>query len=149
MSKKSKKVVISKNPYSGKTARAEQNPVNYDTTRFKWLISPIYIDYDHDIYGWDRIPVQYLLGTIVTRFHTLEGQTWAEIKLADNHNHSKPIVELEGELQSRLKERDLDHLENLFQISVGNVPRIFGYREKQIFYPMWWDETHSICPTNP
>lgn len=149
MANKHKKTRRNINPTSSKTIRIEREPTGFDTYNFKWRISSTYIDYNHSAYGWNDIPVAYLLGTIVTRLHNLEGQTWAEIKSADNHCHSKEIIQLTTDLQNSLKERNLEHLEDLFQISVGSVPRIFGYREKQIFYPVWWDEKHKICPTDP
>lgn len=146
MSKKNKKPSWSQDLSQGNKPRLGAGAYNFDSMPFKWRINSTYIDYDHPEYGWQKIPVEYLLGTIITRFHNLEGQTWAEIKFADNHCHPKPILDLNGNLQNRLRERNLDHLGDIFQISIGGRPRVFGYRERQIFYPIWWDEDHQIDP---
>ena len=43
-------------------------------------------------------------------------------------------------------ERGLD-LDELFQLGLGSIPRIFGYRELRHFYLIWYDEKHGIHPT--
>lgn len=49
---------------------------------------------------------------------------------------------------SQLPNNNLSEDETYFELRVNqNTLRVFGFRNKSIFYICWIDRTHSICPT--
>jgi len=146
MPKKRKNPRRAVTPPSGKTPRREQDPINFDSSFFQWRVHDTYIDYDHPNLGWQNVDTIELLRSIITTLQSYEGLTWAEVKTKP-HCHSKDIDELKQQLQNRLNERKLDYVERLFQICMGSIHRIWGYRERRVFYLMWYDPEHDVCPT--
>ena len=74
-----------------------------------------------------------------------EGQVWHDMK-RNRHCHPWGTDEIPRECLHRLEERQIDIAE-LYQIPLGSLPRIIGYKDGAIFYLMWWDKYHKFCPT--
>jgi hypothetical protein len=51
------------------------------------------------------------------------------------------------EASSRLTELELDDHGGLWELRLSGKPRIWGLRSGHIFYPVWWDPEHSVCPS--
>lgn len=47
--------------------------------------------------------------------------------------------------QKRAQEIELDQFDGLFELRLGNRPRLFGLLDQHCFYPVWWDPDHEIC----
>jgi hypothetical protein len=131
------------NPQSSKTPRRLQDPISCDVQNFSWRVSNGYIDYDHPEFGWGKVQILLFLQKIVQALQGYEGLTWHEVK-ERGHCHPWGIDDIPRECSKRLAERQID-IEQLYQIGLGNKPRIIGY--KAIFYLMWWDAEHKFCPT--
>jgi len=122
-----------------------KDPISFETSNFIWRVHNGYIDYDHEKFGWCRVDIRYFLRKIVQSLQTYEGLTWQEVK-QKNHCHPWGTDDIPKECAKRLTEHQID-VEQLYQIPLGNKPRIIGYKDGQIFYLMWWDKEHKFCPT--
>lgn len=133
------------NPHPDNIPRRLQDPISHDDSHFSWRVHNSYIDYDHPIFGWNKVDILLFLKKIVQELQAYEGLTWHQVK-GKKHCHPWGLDDIPAECFSRLTERQIA-LEQLFQIGLGNKPRIIGYKGGPIFYLMWWDAEHKFCPT--
>jgi hypothetical protein len=145
MAKKKPKKSKALNPPSDKTPRKLRDPISYDALNFSWRVHNNYIDYDHPEFGWGKVSILLFLQKIIQRLQGYEGLTWHEVKEM-RYCHPWGLDEIPRECFRRLEERQID-IEQLYQIGLGNKPRIIGYKDGPIFYLMWWDPEHRFCPT--
>ncbi|WP_328746342.1 hypothetical protein OHT57_12550 [Streptomyces sp. NBC_00285] len=125
----------------------EQHPV--------WRIA--LLDRDHDgSWSW-KITDQTLI-KIVDFMATMERLTWREIRQMQTggdrrrgpKHKSIPRNHLCKEAQERLVELNLDDFDELFRFRTGNMERLWGVLigdNPRIFYPIWWDPEHKVCPS--
>jgi hypothetical protein len=133
------------NPPSDRTPRKIKDPISYDSYNFSWRVHNNYIDYGHPEFGWAKVEILLFLKNIIQVLQGYEGLTWYEVK-QKKHCHPWGLDDIPQECANRLEERQID-IEQLYQISLGNKPRIIGYKNGSIFYLMWWDAKHRFCPT--
>lgn len=52
------------------------------------------------------------------------------------------------EARARLEELGLDDFDELFRFRLGNMERLWGVfaGNNHVFYPLWWDCDHKVCP---
>ena len=48
---------------------------------------------------------------------------------------------------ARLTELELDDHGGLWELRLAGEPRVWGLRRGHIFYPVWWDPEHTVCPS--
>ena len=62
---------------------------------------------------------------------------------------SIPVESLIPEAQARLRNLQLDDHDELFRFRLGNMERLWGVfvGGHHIFYALWWDPDHKICPS--
>lgn len=53
---------------------------------------------------------------------------------------------MRGEATRRLQALRLDDFDELFRFRLGNLPRLWGILDGDIFYPVWWDPDHEVYP---
>ncbi len=133
------------NPKSDRIPLKAQDPISYDSMNFSWRVHNSYIDYDHPKFGWNKVEILYFLKKIVQSLQSYEGLIWHDLK-RDHRCHPWGLDEIPKECYDRLGERQIDITE-LYQIPLGNKPRIIGYKTGNSFYLMWWDKEHKFCPT--
>lgn len=143
--KSPKKVRHAIEPHISKRPKHREDPAKSDHELFSWRVSDRYIDYDHPKYGWDKVSILHFLKEIVQSLQSYEGLTWLQVKCKD-HCHPCELCKLPGNLLSRLEERQI-LIDELFQISFGNKPRLMGYRDRKAFFLIWFDPEHEIWPT--
>ncbi|WP_329220603.1 hypothetical protein [Streptomyces microflavus] len=125
----------------------EQHPV--------WRTS--LLDREHaGSWSWEITDVTLL--KIITLLSDMERLTWREIRQQQTGGNRrrgakhKPIPRdhLCKEAQERLEELQLDDFEELFRFRTGNMERLWGVLSgdnPKVFYPIWWDADHLVCPT--
>jgi hypothetical protein len=57
------------------------------------------------------------------------------------------IENLSPEAQKELERLQLDDLDGLWELHVSGKERIWGARLEHVFYPLWWDPDHEVCPS--
>jgi len=62
------------------------------------------------------------------------------------YNHGVPIYKLCGEAQRRLRELNLDDLDELHRLRLSGPERVWGIRDLNVLNLLWWDPNHQICP---
>jgi len=135
------------NPATNKDPRRIQHPDAYYDKDFSWRVHEKYIDCEDPKIGWSKISVTQLLMFIIKGLHSYEGMTWREIKKKP-HCHAWEINQIPTEFVNRLQKRQID-IDELFQISLGNLPRVFGNRIGPTLYLIWYDPDHKFWPTEP
>ena len=131
-------------PTSVKSPRKTKDPRSYDDMNFSWRVHDGYMDYNHAEFGWANVTILLFLKKIIQALQNYEGLTWHEVKHR-RYCHPWGIDEIPKECYARLEERQID-IEELYQIGLGNMRRIIGYKNGSIFYLMWWDAEHKFSP---
>ncbi len=140
-SKKPKKVF---SPASRKEPRiAPQNePDSIMHDKPKWRVS--YIDYEGP-WGFNGLGNKEKLIDILDKLRNFEGMRWNEIP-PDRH-HLIPITRICKEAKERLAMIGKDDYQDLFSFSLSGRERLWGIRQHEAFYILWWDPDHSVCPS--
>lgn len=82
---------------------------------------------------------------IMEKLKHFESMTWGEID-RNKKSHPMSLDKIAKGAQDRLRERELDDLEMLYSLRLSGKERIWGKRENEAFYIIWWDPDHSIYP---
>lgn len=130
-------------PQITKTPRiAEQNsPESILSLKPSWRFGMIDLD---GPWGWLNIRSKDTLVYIMEKLRNFETMTWREID-ENRHNHPMPLEKIPKKARERLKERELDDQE-LYSFHLSAKERIWGIREREAFYIIWWDPEHTVYP---
>ncbi len=62
---------------------------------------------------------------------------------------NKPIsvTNIVREAQRRLVELTYDDLDGLWELRLSGPERVWGKRDRHLFFPIWWDPRHEVCPS--
>lgn len=47
----------------------------------------------------------------------------------------------------RLTELTLDDRDEISRLRISNLGRLYGFRERERFYALWWDPKHRVWPS--
>ena len=108
-----------------------------------WGLS--YIDLDGP-WGWNRLDLS-AAKAILTKVNGWATMRQSEL-LRPGGKQCIPLHKLSPEAQRRLEELKLDDLDGLWELRLAGKQRIWGHREGHVFYLMWWDPEHTVCPTS-
>jgi hypothetical protein len=115
-------------------------PASNDPTVI-WGLS--FVDLDGP-WGWSKIAVTHLKH-VLEFMHNLESCRPGEV-FGPKHKHI-PLGNLCAKAQKRLAKLELDDLDGLWELRVRGLERIWGIRRDHVFYPVWWDPLHEVCPS--
>jgi len=121
---------------------ASSTPSSVKNKRFRWNTESADLGGE---YGWDKVEKDTLLKEVIPKLHDYENMTWGEIEGTESH-----FVDLDKcsrEARKRLKEIELDDIEQLFSLRMNGKKRILGRRQGSILYLLWWDPEHQVCPS--
>lgn len=113
-----------------------------------------FLDLEHiGSWSWQVEPVT--LHKIIAFLREMERLTWTEVRaqLTGGNNRrgpkhkSIPASHLCPEAQRRLTEIRLDEFDELFRFRLGNMERLWGVVDDDVFYPVGWDPDHHVCPS--
>jgi hypothetical protein len=145
MSKK-KKTVQSNKPQRKKTG-IEKNPNSYLHERPKWRFC------NCDKERWSLSACKNIYQDIICKLQNFETMTWADINSSNggrthgSNNHWIDITKLIPEAQHRLKELHLyEDSQHIYSLRLSGKERLFGMIEEGVFYIIWYDQNHEICP---
>jgi hypothetical protein len=65
-------------------------------------------------------------------------------------HHSQVVATLEAGARQRITDRKLDEVfgDDIFRFRDGNMKRMWGFRDGQDFYVLWWDPNHLVYPVD-
>jgi len=101
-----------------------------------------------------------LLRTYYSRLGEMEGRTWNEAIRSTNTRKGRggggmvgavkaiPVGDLCAAAQDRLAELRQDDRDELWEIRITSEARLWGIREGDRFYLLWWDPEHEVCPSS-
>lgn len=125
-----------------KTPRGTDKAEQYNAAKFCWRSD--WIDLDGE-WGFRGVDCEALWNEVIPRLHDLETMTWGEIYgKRDGSTHPMPAENIETEAQDRLKAIGREQYETLFQINVRGGCRLWGVRDRTIFFLMWYDPNHTV-----
>ncbi len=138
-----KSVKVSNNPYkTGKVPRGGEKADALNEEYFRWRCKSVDLDGN---WGVRDVDCETLWGEVIPRLHSFESMRWNEIiGPRSTSDHTMPVSALETPARDRLKELGLEHLENLFQLSIKGKPRIWGYKDRIEFNLLWFDPDHTV-----
>ena len=84
-------------------------------------------------------------------------RTWKEIRgdqtgRRDRHrkHHEMQFDSVCTAAQERIRTLRLDEtFDEFFRFCLGGKPRLWGFVRDHVFYVLWWDAEHQVCPTDP
>ena len=120
-----------------------------------WAFQLVDHDYSGGSWSWD-VDRRKLLG-IMGFLQEMEKKTWGEIRAemtggfgrrGEKHKYMD-VQSLCPEAQRRLTDIELDDQDRLFRFRLGNLERLWGIvlPDDHIFYALWWDPSHKVCPS--
>lgn len=63
-------------------------------------------------------------------------------------NKPIPVHKIVTRAQTRIKDlRREEHADNLWELRLTGTQRFWGFRYGCLFYVLWWDPDHLVCPS--
>jgi hypothetical protein len=134
----------SQNPHSKKSPKIVQNPDLYEDVQFKWRVNNKYIDYDDEEWGWGKVLINSFFDKCLTFLQHYEDMSWARMK-EEQHCHPVALKDITKRAQNRIFKLFGD-IDDLYQVKAEGKCRLFGRKDRQIFYLIWHDENHTVYP---
>lgn len=117
-----------------------------------WRLSLVDLD---GPWGWRSASHEELVSALALLMQA-EKQTWQELsqqmtggnRRRGQRNKYIPIEHCAASAQERLRELQLDDYgDSWFRFRIGNLGRLWGVMHGETFYPVWWDRSHTVCPS--
>lgn len=141
----SKRPKYKENPSMGKKPSIVEDVDALEGKNFKWKVTSKWIDYDEDEWGWGNVPMKRFFNKCLSRLQHYEGQTWAKIK-EERNCHPVALRDIVPRAQKRITTNH-DDMSDLYQVKADGKCRLFGYKDRQIFYLIWHDKDHTVYPS--
>jgi len=131
-------------PRSDKKPRSSENVDALIGTNFQWKIDRDFIDIEHEEWGWVDFSFRDFISVVFRRFCDFETMTWQEITKRTSC-HPMPITEICSRAQVRITQLHPD-VDILHQLDTSELGRVWGWRDRSMFYLIWYDPKHTVCP---
>jgi hypothetical protein len=95
-------------------------------------------------YAWSNALAAHIKA-IAAKCKGWESMTPAAVFSASG-NKPIPWESFSGPAQKRLVEIELDDYDGLWELRVSGKQRLWGILDRNIFYIVWWDPEHEVCP---
>jgi hypothetical protein len=132
-------------PPTGKVPRVSEPIEGLAHSNFTWRVSKSYIDMEHPDWGWGKLTIEQFFAILTGRLQDYEDMSWHDL-LNRKSCHTMPVSVIAGQAQARLSDRCPD-IDTLHQIDIGKMGRIWGFKDRQRFYLIWYDPNHTVYPT--
>jgi len=99
-------------------------------------------------------------GTETDRFMNflcdMNRSTWGQIRTQEYGNegkrhrkhHGQPFDSVCNSAQKLISTLKLDEIfDELFRFRLDSRTRLWGFESSGVFYVLWWDANHKVCPT--
>lgn len=119
------------------------NPISTENLPIRWSFSRL------DSGGeWSFLNIckNTLHQLITKKFGEIEGLKWGQLKA--NGSHHVETYKLIKSAQERLLHLKMEDYDQLFSLRLSGKERVWGIKEGQIFFILWWDPHHAICISN-
>jgi hypothetical protein len=93
-------------------------------------------------WGWDHFdPSQ--IRTVFQKIFESQKLTWQDLR--NNGSHLVDRTDLCPDAQKRLVQIQKEDLDQLFSLRLTGRQRIWGIKEGNILWLLWWDPDHKVC----
>lgn len=148
---KDKRVKYAKIPSEKREIKHSQSPEKFYDKAPIWSFKKI--DQTHEKWGLDIHANAWK--EIIKKLIDFERQeTWSVILQAPNNkrrsntkNHAISIDSMIKEAQKRIIDLQLDEFDSFYSLHLTGTERLWGYIQEGIFYVIWYDQNHEICPS--
>lgn len=127
---------------SERKLKIRENPDSYFDWTPSWSFSKC--DLEHEKWSLKKSDI---FSEIIPKLISFEKRKWSDIVSDNKHNHWIGCEKLSREAQKRLDEIKI-YYESLFSLRLNGTLRLFGYIENGIFYIIWYDPDHEVCPAS-
>jgi hypothetical protein len=138
--KKQKPKLAFKPRFEKKPTIGAVNPSAYLSEKPMWRLRSMRTK---DPYGWHSIERDEML-IVIERLKSFETMTWQEVERSGSHWIS--CDEICKDAQGCLEEDWQGGAEQVFSLRMGGKPRVWGIIDERVFYILWFDPNHQICP---
>lgn len=125
-----------------KQPKNRENPNGYFNWHPSWNFSRC--DFNHEKWSINNSDI---FNDIIPKLISFEQRKWGDIINDEKHNHWIECKDFVKSAQKRLSELKLFQ-DTLFSLRLTGTLRLFGYIENGIYYIIWFDPNHEICPSN-
>lgn len=150
MGKKKKEVRHNNVTQRPKEPKSIQNPDSFFDQTPVWSFS--YCDFDHS--RWGLCAETSLIEKVLKRLAAFERQTWGQIfcdtagRNGNTKHHQIETYKIIKEAQTRLAEINMGQYDTLYSMSISGHIRLWGVINNGIFFIIWLDKDHEICPSS-
>lgn len=81
---------------------------------------------------------------VITRMKSFESMTWGQIEGRDSHWIGAD--EISRDARDCLEQDWQGGAEKVFSLRINGPTRVFGIIEERVFYILWFDPNHQVCP---
>ncbi len=130
-----------KEPGNEKKPRSRTpNPLPDGALKYRFTLFDNYLWYAKDF----RHPC---FTTIADKLKSYEGTTWTDLTTRQRGDHTVDIGGLCAKAQKQLQKLKLDDHDQLWSLRLTGQIRLWGVRMEGVFYVLWWDPEHAVCPS--
>ena len=102
---------------------------------------------DGGTWGWSNVKKEKYR-EILQKLGHWEQKTWAQVLSEDpTSQHDVEVPKLTKDARDRLAAIKLEDYDTLFRFRLSGRERLWGIRQENIFYLLWWDPKHQVCPS--
>lgn len=138
-----KKPRVARVPTTDKKPRTKEDVDAIGSELFRWRVNNRYVDYDHEEWGWGRLTCKDFFQILIERLHNFEQSTWDNLSKRQSC-HSMPIENIVPKARERLCEICDNEIDSLYQVDINPRCRLWGYRDRTVFYLIWHDPHHTV-----
>jgi len=93
-------------------------------------------------WGWSKFNIIHLK-EFLTKIFESQKLNWQT--LYQKKSHLVDIVKLVPNAQKRLQKIGKDDIDQLYSLRISGKKRIWGIKEGNLFWLLWWDPEHEVC----
>jgi hypothetical protein len=139
---------MQRQPVAGAQVSLKKRPVPgpVDTQTSAYLVFGLQL-LDHEgSYAWTEISSEH------TKLIAEACKGWESMRADDvfaaKGNKPVPFGNLCSAAQARLRNIELEEYDGQWwELRVSGQRRIWGVRQRHVFYIVWWDPEHQVCPS--
>lgn len=124
-------------PVNNKTPRIDVTPNDHCRPNFRAAQMDI-----HGKWGWDKLDALQLQDLLEKIFNS-QMLIWQQLR--EHNSHLVDTSSLIPEAQKRLKDLEKDDLDQLYPLRLSGLKRVWGIKEGNILWLLWWDPFHQVC----
>lgn len=134
-------------PVAGAKPRQRKHPIpgaTLEIDKNACLVFGMRLVDDGGPFGWAGLPAKEI------RQIREACRSWESMKLGElfgaSGNKPIPAENFDPPAKKRWREIGLDDYDGLWELRVSGKGRLWGMLKDNIFYIVWWDPDHLVCP---